>query len=75
MPGGLDLLLLLPDLDDLLVLELLQLVLGVDEEVVLHGAGLGGDGVQDGGHVLAVHDRDGEVSGGLDKLGLQGKLC
>ena len=73
MPGGLDLLLLLPDLDDLLVLELLQLVLRGDEEVVLDGAGLGGDGVQDGGDVLTVHNGNGEVGGGLDNLGLREK--
>ncbi len=33
--------------------------------------GLGGDGVEDGGHGLAVHHRGGEVGGGGSHLGLE----
>ena len=70
VPGGLDLLLLRPDLDGLLVDELLQLVLRGDQLVVLHGARLGGHGVEDGGHGLAADDGGGQRGGGLHQLGL-----
>ena len=73
MPGGLDLLLLRPDLDGLLVDELLQLVLRGDQLVVLHGARLGGHGVEDGGHGLAADDGGGQRRGGLHQLGLREK--
>ena len=69
--GSLDLLLLDPELDDLLLLELLQLLLLSDQEVLLVGAGLLRDGVEGGGHRLVVDDVGGEGSGGLDNLVLK----
>ena len=77
VPLGLDDLLLLLDLDLLLgdgdLLgggELGELLLGVDQLVVLVGAGLGGHGVEDGGDGLALDDRLGEVGGRGGDLGL-----
>jgi hypothetical protein len=49
---SLNLLLLDPDLDDLLLLQLFKLLLLGDQEVLLVGAGLLGDGVQDWGNGL-----------------------
>ena len=50
--GSFDLLFLDPELDDLLLLKLLQLLLLGDEQVLLVGAGLLGHGVQDWGDGL-----------------------
>ncbi len=70
MPGGLDLLLLLPDLDGLLVDLLLEQVQGLLLLGGLNIGGLGGHGVEHGGHGLAVHHGGGEVGGGSGNLGL-----
>ncbi len=70
MSGSLDFLLLDSELNDLLLLELFQLLLLGDEKVFLVSTGLFGHRVQDGSNRLGINDRDGEVSGGLDNLGL-----
>ena len=70
MPGGFDFLLLLPDLNELLSLELFELLLLGDEEVVLVGSGLGGNSVEDRGHGLVVDDGLREVGGRANQLGL-----
>ena len=69
--GSLDFLFLDPDLDDLLLLELLELLLLRDQEVFFVGSGLLGDGVEGRGHRLVVDDVGGEGGRGLDDLVLE----
>lgn len=71
MSGSLDFLFLDPDLDDLLLLELLELLLLRDQEVFFVGSGLLGDGVEGRGHRLVVDDVGGEGGRGLDDLVLE----
>jgi len=68
--GGLDLLLLDPVLDGLGINELLELLLLSNQEMVLVSSSLGRDGVVSRGNILAIDNRDGEVSRGSDELAL-----
>jgi len=69
VPGGLNLLLLLPVLDGLGIDELLQLLLLGDQQMVLVGGSLGGHRVVTGSNVLSIDGCDWEGSRALCNLG------
>ena len=62
MSGSLDLLLLDPELDNLLLLELFKLLLLRDQEMLLVSPGLLGDSVEHGGDGFVVDDVGGQSS-------------